>query len=329
MTKTPQKNAFTLVELLVVIAIVALLVGLLLPAVQAARESARRMQCQNNLKQVGLALQNFASAHSERLPWLADTTRDTPTGAHIQSLFFALLPYVEQSNLYAQFDKSVPQSYYRNSATLPGLGATRLIVFQCPSDASDAGVETYVGNNFLNPAPPPPFEAAFTHRYSGSNYAANGLVFRTNRAKLSSITDGTSNTIFTVERYRVCGNTQNLWAYGGNANWNPSFAFLPLPGGSATGMFAPDVPLIKNSAGQILGKVGLASNTTGTVTVSQPFQTSPPKANCDPRIPQTPHTTMQILMGDGSVQAFDASIDQTVYWQTCTPAGGEVSGQLF
>lgn len=104
MTSRPTRNAgFTLIELLVVIAIIAILIALLLPAVQQAREAARRTQCKNNLKQLGLALHNYHDTHSVFPPGLLGrcTTPDLNASGLVM-----LLPYIEQNNLYSQFNFS-------------------------------------------------------------------------------------------------------------------------------------------------------------------------------------------------------------------------------
>ena len=99
------RRGFTLVELLVVIAIIGTLVGLLLPAVQAAREAARRSQCQNNMKQLGLGVLNFESA-SRKLPspGQCDSTGSSSTTYFVHSIATMILPYIEQTNIYNQFD---------------------------------------------------------------------------------------------------------------------------------------------------------------------------------------------------------------------------------
>ncbi|QDT69237.1 hypothetical protein MalM25_21710 [Planctomycetes bacterium MalM25] len=138
-SRAGRRAAFTLVELLVVIAIIGILVALLLPAVQAAREAARRSQCQNQLKQIGLALLMYADAHDETLPRGCECFGNDNGGKN-QNLGtnWALesLPFLEENPLYDRYDHS---TYLAGSASNQEVLATHLPVFLCPSD--DAGTE--------------------------------------------------------------------------------------------------------------------------------------------------------------------------------------------
>lgn len=123
-----RRSAFTLVELLVVIAIIGILVGLLLPAVQAAREAARRMSCQNNMKQLGLAMHNYESAH-KRLPSVCQVSRTAISDSF--SAQASLLPYIEQANLSNLID------FTRSFTLQPQVARERVAVFMCPSEVND------------------------------------------------------------------------------------------------------------------------------------------------------------------------------------------------
>jgi prepilin-type N-terminal cleavage/methylation domain-containing protein len=320
-----RRTAFTLVELLVVIAIIAVLIGLLFPAVQKVREAAARIQCGNNLHQLSLAIQQYADAHGSTLPFLTDSTPNCPTRAHLESLFFAILPYVEQEPLYNSFDLANPISYNRDSASNPGAASNLVPVFECPADPSNPTRKTYTANYVVTPPPPPPFLSMWLGRYAATSYAANGLVFRTNAARMpTTFQDGTSNTIVFAEKYQNCDDSPNLWAYGGFGNSNPSFAFLPLPGGYDTKKFAPDVPLRLDPGGRVLGKIGLDMPGPGTVTKPVPFQVKPYPSDCDDSLAQGPHTgVMLVALGDGSVRPLSGSMTQFTFWAACTPQGGE------
>ncbi len=181
-----RHRGFTLVELLVVIAIIGILVGLLLPAVQSAREAARRMQCGNNLKQLGLAFHNYESA-TKRLP------PGRAPGSGI-SAFGALLPYMEQSNVYALVDFKVSSTHANNTAAL----AANIPGFLCPSDPvsiipvvgwAGTNYRTNQGSGILNSLPPT--------LSSDPNFGypePNGPMIPSKFLKFSDVTDGLSNT---------------------------------------------------------------------------------------------------------------------------------------
>ena len=187
MSRLPfRRSGFTLVELLVVIAIIGILVGLLLPAVQAAREAARRMQCGNNLKQLGLALLNYESAN-RRLPSCRTATTSF-------SAFGSLMPYMEQSTVHQLIDFNVAATHANNVAAV----AISIPTLNCPSDpvavipvAGWAGTNyrTNQGSGILYGLPP-----ALSSDPNFGFAEPNGPMIPTKFLKISDITDGLSNT---------------------------------------------------------------------------------------------------------------------------------------
>jgi prepilin-type N-terminal cleavage/methylation domain-containing protein len=211
-----DRHGFTLIELLVVIAIIAILIGLLLPAVQKVREAANRAQCSNNLKQQSLAVQNYASANQDHLP--PANFYFPQTGAQ-SSTYFALLPYLEQGNLYS--------IYTQNGQGYLGVGSVPIKVFQCPSDPTvqngvvgGQGVTSYSINSAL-----------FAPGNSGT------IVGSVPPYRVGNIPDGASNTIAFVEQVAAIPLPS-----GPHCNW---WAFpLTDPGGSngSGPCYWPDAP---------------------------------------------------------------------------------------
>ncbi len=245
-TRNRKLRAFTLVELLVVITIIGILIALLLPAVQAAREAARRIQCGNHLKQIGLALLSYESANRILPPGAFWSCAD---GSRKGSMLVHILPFIEQQSLYDQFDFKQPNiDGQKLAGTNTEIGSTIVATFQCPSDDharviqtephhSFSGVTTVALHNytasrganklcdstacscaeagtfnaFEKPVGGGPFEAWDT--YSGP------FTRRCTCTPLSAIRDGLSNTIFVGEVRPMCSwHNDNGWATSNNGH---------------------------------------------------------------------------------------------------------------
>lgn len=194
-----RADGFTLVELLVVIAIIGILVGLLLPAVQAAREAARRMSCQNNLKQLGLALHNYESTFQSFPP-----SAITVGGAAAQpwSGQSFLLPFLEGNNTYERINFSAGYHQPANTTPFPpfGIAPTRINVLMCPSEINDrvrlnatSGVPEHYPLNYLLNMGEYLIYHPVTRADGGGAFSPNA------KRKAASFTDGLSNTIALAE----------------------------------------------------------------------------------------------------------------------------------
>jgi prepilin-type N-terminal cleavage/methylation domain-containing protein len=293
-----KAKAFTLIELLVVIAIIAVLIGLLLPAVQKVREAASRLQSTNNLKQIGLAAHDYNNGVG-KLPSTA-WAPSRANGAVGGTALFALLPYIEQNSLF----QTAYGLYYGYS--FPGGVYTPY-----------PPITAYVGDNVVCNAPVKtyvaPSDPAFQYYYPAStSYLENAEVL-TGQYSLLSISDGTSNTILFAEGY-------SGYLFTGVY---PTFV-------SRSGMWnqSPDDFYTINSAGVNYIIVGPSFMRVAGKT----FEARPvPISNADASLPQSLYSSgvIQVLLGDGSVRGVSPGVSVSSWQAAITPAGGDIVGSDF
>ena len=324
-----RQRGFTLVELLVVIAIIGILVGLLLPAVQAAREAARRMQCQNNLKQLGLSFHNYESA-TRRFPGGVG-----PFGCCWGTWQVGVLPYMEQSAMYAIYQNYGGADHtgirYGGAANRPVAGA-RIPTLTCPSDTPNAPIGgsatlaaitnhnygvNYGNTSFLQgtlpTTPPTLFLGAPFRMYTGStgdDGPVNAAQARTwtrvygKPVSLAEITDGTSNTLMAAEQLQGRGTDLRGFSWWGNATgfvtFMPPNSTLPdvVTGGICLSTLIPRMPCTTTSTAARPRMMGARSLHTGGV---------------------------QVTYCDGHVAFITDSIDFITWNALGTAAGGEVA----
>jgi prepilin-type N-terminal cleavage/methylation domain-containing protein/prepilin-type processing-associated H-X9-DG protein len=326
-SKSRGNEGFTLIELLVVITVIAVLIALLLPAVQQAREAARRSQCKNNLKQIGLALHNYEGT-SRLLPpgyvsvpgfaTIDPISGDWGTG---WGWLTHLLPNLEQIPLYNSLNLNLNCWDPANAV----LVQTSVPAFLCPSSANPGntvnvedvnqntlvvfGRANYVHNvgwNDLWSAP-----ATVPQDYGG---VANGVMYRDRSVKVSDVTDGLSNTVFVGER------SANL----SDAVWPgvmPGSAHFARPPYGSVGSGGPGTNW--DSGGSYVGAHSGPSIYEFPVVIHPP---NSPLGHTDQM--QSLHAGgAQILLGDGSVRFISQSVSLSIWSGLCSRNGGEVLGE--
>ncbi len=294
------RRAFTLIELLVVIAIIAILISLLVPAVQKVREAAACIQCKNNLKQLGIACHNYHDIQQSLPPgyYAAAAYPDTTPGWGWGAF---LLPYVEQDNLYREINFNRP---VQDSPAIE----TMVKVFLCPSDSPPSAAFPVLDGSFaqVTVAAPSSYAGTVGDDSSETDTAlGNGVFYRNSRTRFADITDGTSQTTLLGER--AWTQTKGIWAGAPNNAICQAGAQNPWSNATAP---APTLVLAHNNFINIRtdsdgGLDDFSSNHTGGAN---------------------------LLFGDGSVR-FIRSItcdgsNRRDFWAMGTRGGGEVIGDL-
>jgi len=327
-----KRRGFTLIELLVVIAIIAILIALLVPAVQKVREAAARTQCTNNLKQIMLGVHNFESTF-KRMPPLQGgssapatlpppaTTASAKFPRVFGSTLVFILPYIEQDNLYKSMATGAPANY--DPTTVPAAPNTAwykvVPTYVCPADPSmNDGLRA---GDAIGPANP-------TQPRGGTSYAANAQVFAPlvsevigggtmnattvlnwgdRGATIARIQDGSSNTIGILHVYAVCGATPATQGYA----WGMS-------AGQANQPNPPTGPYPWQRASILNAQV------VNTAAAGAAFQNLPnPYSTCVLTTPATPHSSaMMVGLCDASIRSVVPSILGDTWNKACLPNDG-------
>jgi type II secretory pathway pseudopilin PulG len=302
-----------MIELLVVLAIIAILLALLLPAIQKVREAAARAQCTNNLKQIALAYHNFADTFKRLPPLYGGSNGSTlVNSAKFPSVWGSthvfLLPFIEQDNLYKRMQSGTPPSTDPNHN---GALNTAVPTYVCPADPSMVG--GIVSGGLLGGSSYAANAQVFAPLADesikgGQMYPANKANFTDRGTSFAGITDGTSNTIFFIHAYALCGTGQgSAWGYSAGVGKGPGAADTYQPWSRASYL----------------------KQTYMTPNNSPAFQNQPnPYATkCKATDPATPHANaMLVALGDASVHSVTASISADTWNKACLPNDGNPLG---
>lgn len=337
-----SRVGFTLIELLVVIAIIAVLIALLLPAVQQAREAARRTQCKNNLKQIGLALHNYLSSHSVFPPsYCIGATKGGTWSIHAR-----ILPFLDQANAYTLADLNVGYGDPPNSTN--GITSQFLPFNRCPSEVN--GVRSNTTPSYFPPSyaynlgPWRVFTPTSATLASGG-IPGDGAFAPNSNFTTANFTDGTSNTMCASEvkcYTNTIGNdaaaTDTLPTLATILGFTTGTLTLGVPGTSGghrewtdgkvhetgyTAAFTPNAKVeISNGGTTVVGDyISCKERGTSATCAGQPTYAAVTSRSYHTGIVNT-------LMMDGSTRSFSDNIDLTVWRSLSTRAGTEVVGEF-
>lgn len=311
-----NRKAFTLIELLVVIAIIAILIGLLLPAVQKVRDSAARIQCANNLKQLGISIHAYISAHNESFP-----TSTRPGGVTTSpriSWAVATLPFLEQDNLIKNYDLTTTWSSNNN---LP-ITKQPVKIFQCPASPEPSRLDGDPQTGNWNIVSITDYGAItgvspIATNVNTSGFAIPGIMEKNKTVRIADVRDGLSNTLAIVESagrpslYRKnikIGSVPSVKVNGGG--WCRPASDLDFISSDPTGTTYPGNCAINCTNGFDYTSYNMLP--FGTEGTSQPFSF---------------HTnSINTLMGDGSVRTINSNISVKTFAALVTRANGETIG---
>ncbi len=295
--KTRQRNgclgrqAFTLIELIVVVAIIAVLIGLLLPAIQKVRQAAARTRTTNQMRQIGLALHSYLSAHDDKMPGYATLGIHTIDLPNSKCPLGQLLPYLDNSRIIR--------------------GTTPHYAFVV--NPADPSYDFHPNQNSW----------AFDDKFAvdgASSFIANAPLFVVNKRFPACVPDGTSSTIAYTEKYSCCGGENYAISEVNNiftSNRSDPVTRLSLQYSYPFDQLFSRRPTFAD---------WWYADVTPTNPIRHtmpPFQIAPRVPDCDWRIPQTPHSALTVVMADGSTRSLSRTIATDAFWAAVTPAGGE------